>query len=118
MSSFFNTNLKYIRTQKGISQKKLAEKIGVDQSTVSYWEKGMDITIDNAVKVALALNIDIPEFLGKDLTKDKLNEEELKEYNFGDIKVTISKNGKITDKDILETNQFLMQEKIKNEAEK
>ncbi|MEI3498905.1 MAG: hypothetical protein V8Q71_00015 [Bacilli bacterium] len=35
------------------------------------------------------------------------------EFDFGDIKVTLSKNGKITDKDILEMNQFLMEEKIK-----
>ena len=31
---------------------------------------------------------------------------------FGDIKVTSSKNGKITDKDMLELNQFLIQEKL------
>lgn len=65
--SYFNNNLSYIRKQKGISQKELANKIGVDQSTISLWEKGMDTTIVNALKLADALNVPYPEFLGKDL---------------------------------------------------
>ncbi len=38
--------------------------------------------------------------------------EDKQTVNFGDIKVTLSKNGKITDKDMLELNQFLIKEKI------
>jgi len=68
--SYFNSNLPYIRKQKGISQLELANRIGVDQSTISLWEKGMDTTVENAIKVAEALDISIPEFLGTDLRFD------------------------------------------------
>lgn len=68
MATYFNKNLPYIRKKRKISQLDLAKKIGVDQSTISLWENGMDITIDNAIKVANALNIPYPEFLGTDLT--------------------------------------------------
>ena len=71
--SYFNSNLPFIRKKKGISQTELAEKIGVDQSTISLWEKGMDTTVDNAIKVAEVLNVSIPEFLGKDLRFDNAN---------------------------------------------
>lgn len=67
MALYFNENLKYIRKLKNISQKELAEKIGVDQSTISYWEKGMDVTVENAIKVAEILKIPFDQFLGKDL---------------------------------------------------
>lgn len=106
MPTFFNTNLRFIRKQKGISQKVLAKIVGVDQSTISLWEKGMDITVDNAVKVAEALNVPIPEFLGTDLrtkneTKNELSEQE--ELNL--LTETLKKKGfldeneKITEKD-------------------
>lgn len=68
--SYFNSNLPFIRKQKGISQADLAAKIGVDQSTISLWEKGMDTTVENAIKIAEALNVSIPDFLGKDLKFD------------------------------------------------
>lgn len=70
MPKYFNKNLSYIRKQKKISQLDLAKKIGVDQSTISLWEKGMDITVENAFKVSEALGIPFPEFLGKDLSFD------------------------------------------------
>lgn len=114
MARYFNENLKFIRKKRNMSQQELADKLNLDRSTISRWEQGMDVTVENAIKVAEVLNIPIPDFLGKDLRIENPNEE-IKEYNFGDVKVTISKNGKITDKDILETNQFLIQEKIKNE---
>ena len=44
--------------------------------------------------------------------------EQKQTVKFGDVEVTISKNGKITDKDILEANQFLMQEKILSDEKK
>lgn len=35
-----NISIKSVRVAKGLTQKDLAEKIGVNQSAVSLWEKG------------------------------------------------------------------------------
>ena len=37
----FSENLKSLRTANKLTQKQLADKIGVDQRTVSAWEKGI-----------------------------------------------------------------------------
>ena len=117
MGNYFSTNLKFIREQKGLSQNKLANMIGVNQTTIARWEDDNRVpAIDNAVDVSEALNIPLPDLLGKDLRIERPNEE-IKEFDFGDVKVTLSKNGKITDKDMLEIQQFLLQEKIKNDTE-
>lgn len=39
MARFFNKNLKFIRQQKGISQQEMADKLKLDRSTISRWEK-------------------------------------------------------------------------------
>lgn len=71
MSNYFSKNLKFLRTQKGLSQNKLAEIIGVNQTTIARWEDDNRVpTIDNAVDVSNALNIPLPELLGKDLMFD------------------------------------------------
>lgn len=37
----FAENLKSLRKSKGLTQKELADKVGVDQRTISAWEKGI-----------------------------------------------------------------------------
>lgn len=113
MTNYFSSNLKYLRESKNMSKTELAKKLSVHQSTISRWEnEEMGATIDNAVDISEVLNVPLPELLRKDLRLEHPNEE-IKEFDFGDVKVTLSKNSKITDKDILEMNQFLMEEKIK-----
>ena len=41
MSLNFKENLKALRKAKGLTQKELANILGVDQRTVSAWEKGV-----------------------------------------------------------------------------
>ena len=69
MSKYFNTNLKYLRTQNGIEQLELANMLGLKSaSAVSEWEKGIripnagvlsdlsnifNVTIDNLMNVNL-----------------------------------------------------------------
>lgn len=69
MAEFLNKNIKYIRLKRNISQQKLAEKIGVNRSTVSRIENGeIETTIDNAYKIAVYLNIPLGDLVGIDLT--------------------------------------------------
>ena len=88
MSEFFKSNLKYLRTKKGLSQNKLGQLIGVNQTTIARWEDNNRVpTIDNAIDVANALNITLSDLLSKDLRieenqtneKKQLSEEEKKE---------------------------------------
>ena len=58
MNNHFNSNIKYIRTQKKMSQTKMAELVGVDQATIARWENEERIpTIDKAIDVSNKLNI-------------------------------------------------------------
>lgn len=68
MTIYFSKNLKYIREKKGLSQNKLAKKIGVNQTTIARWEDdNRTPTIDNAIDASEALNISLPDLIGKDL---------------------------------------------------
>ncbi len=71
METYFQKNLKYLRTQKRISQLNLAQQIGKDQSTIAYWENGKaDPTLENVIKISDVLQVPIENFVGKDLTID------------------------------------------------
>lgn len=71
MAEYFSTNLKHLREKKGLSQNKLGNMIGVNQTTIARWEDDNRVpTIDNAIDVANALNVPLPDLLGKDLRFD------------------------------------------------
>ena len=38
MKNYFNSNLKYIRQQRKMSQNKFAEMLDVNQTTIARWE--------------------------------------------------------------------------------
>lgn len=85
MAEFLNNNIKYLRTQYGISQQGLANKIGIDRSTVSRIENNeIETTVDNAIKIAEALNVSLYDLVGKDLRLNDVsnppNDEKHKEY--------------------------------------
>ena len=66
----FSTKLYELRAAKGISQKELADALGVAQSSINYWEKGQrDPSITIAQKVADFFNITIDEMIGWDPQK-------------------------------------------------
>ena len=76
MKNFFYSNLKYLRKYTGMSQQEIADKIGIDRSSISRWENGdMGATIDKAIDIAQLFDIPISKFLYKDLS---LNNKENK----------------------------------------
>lgn len=78
MAEFLNNNVKFLRTQKNISQQNLADKIGVDRSTVSRIENGeIETTIDNAIKIANFLNVSLNDLVSKNLCFDNASPIEL-----------------------------------------
>ncbi len=58
-------NIKKVRVSSGLSQEKLAKKLGVSNKTVSAYERGRAIPpIPTLVKIAEIVNISLPELLG------------------------------------------------------
>ena len=67
MGNQFNENLKFARERKGISQKDLAEIIGVAKSTYSLYESGnREPNVQTIKKIADALNVSADELFGID----------------------------------------------------
>ena len=74
MENNFSKNLKMLRETKKISQQEIADKIGVDRSTIGYWENGKaDPTMINVMKLAETLNVDMITLIGGDLHFDNAN---------------------------------------------
>lgn len=65
MGEHFNENLKLAREQKGLSQKDVAEKIGVAKSTYSLYESGnREPNVQTIKKIADVLEVSADELLG------------------------------------------------------
>lgn len=85
MENYFYKNLKYLRETRKISQQYIADKIGVDRSTIGYWEsKKAEPIMLNVIKIAELFNIELKDLILKDLetnTSPKIptNDEEYKQ---------------------------------------
>jgi len=109
MTNYFSSNLEYLRKQKGMSQNKLGELIGVNQTTVARWEKQeMAPSIDNVEEVANVLNVKLPDMLVKDL---RMNNP------FSELELLFDKNKDILTEDDKEYIKFII-EKRKKEIDK
>lgn len=74
MAIYFASNLKYLREHQGLSQNKLAEKVGVNQTTIARWEtEEIKPSIDNVEQIASALNVSLPDLLITNLKFDNGN---------------------------------------------
>lgn len=87
----FAKNLKYLRETNNLSKSELAEKIGVNQSTLSRWENEENgATVDNAIDLANFFNITLAELVDNDLHFDNAtfanNEETITIPVLGTIK--------------------------------
>lgn len=59
-------NLKILRTQKGISQEELADRLNVVRQTVSKWEKGLSVPdSEMLIRIAEVFEVSVGELLGE-----------------------------------------------------
>lgn len=59
-------NIKLLRTQKGLSQEELAEKLSVVRQTVSKWEKGLSVPdSEMLIQLAEVFEVSVGELLGE-----------------------------------------------------
>lgn len=75
--------LKELRKEKGITQEKLAEQLGVAGRTVSRWETGSNMPdISLLVEIAEFFEVSIQEIINGERKSEKMNEE-IKEVAVG-----------------------------------
>lgn len=65
--STFDERLKELRIEKGLSQRQLAESLGMTQSNISKWESGLQDTVSmNIVLLAKFFDVTTDYLLGVD----------------------------------------------------
>ena len=103
MGNFFSKNLKYIRENRNLSQNKLAELVGVNQTTIARWEDdNRTPNLDNAIDVSEALGIPLADLIGKNLSNldnSVLPSSDIKFKQILEKKGLIDDNDNITEED-------------------
>lgn len=75
----FKDMLKYLRTKAGLSQRGLADKVGLSASTISMYEVGArEPDFETEEKLADLFNVDLNTLRGIDPEKYILSEDEKK----------------------------------------
>lgn len=71
-------NLIYYLHMRNVSQKELAERLGISPSAVSNWTKGKNTPdIENLVAICKILNISVNELLGEEGSRYTFKEKRL-----------------------------------------
>ncbi len=72
----FGRQLAALRRQKGLSQRELAERLGVPRETVDYYERrAVNPTLDVIQKVAEALEVSAAELIGDGAAPTRLSKK-------------------------------------------
>jgi transcriptional regulator with XRE-family HTH domain len=67
MENKFYERLIYLREEKGLTRKRLAEQLGVSVRLVSYWENNQrECDFNMLIKIADLLNVTIDFLLGRE----------------------------------------------------
>lgn len=86
----FAEKLRLLRKQAGMSQEKLAEKLGVSRQAITKWETGAGIPdIENVMAVSALFGISIDELLGnekEEKTQEDYLFESITEYDIDEPK--------------------------------
>lgn len=110
MAEFLNNNIKYLRNLNKISQQELADRVGIDRSTISRIENNeIETTIPIAEKLAKNLNVSFSDLVSRDLTNET--------SKFDELEVLFNKNKNILTDDDKEMIRFMI-EKRKKEIDK
>ena len=100
--TYFTDKLKALRKEKKLTQKELAEQIGIKQNSYSDWETGKnEPNLENIVKLSKILDTSTDELLGRQVNfgdrilnkKNKYDLSVLKEsntQNLYDLKMTFA----------------------------
>ena len=104
--STFSNNLKFLREEKKLSQNKLAELAGVNQTTIARWEnEEISPSLDNIYDLANTLQVNIATLTDENL----LNSKQLSQ-----TEVLFDKTKDILSDDDRATIEFIMKKTIDN----
>lgn len=68
MENYFASNLRKLRQNKKLSQNKLGEKMGFNQTTIARWEEQDNSpNIESVLKLADFFDVDIATFVGREI---------------------------------------------------
>lgn len=86
----FAEKLKLMRKQSGMSQEKLAEKIGVSRQAITKWENNIGIPdVENILAISSLFNVSVDELLSNKKIEKKQTDylyESVTEYDIDNIK--------------------------------
>lgn len=104
------SNIKYLRQNKGITQKKIADFCNKSDVAISYWENGSrEPNTSDLAKLSQLFNVPVDELLLKDLRiQNKENSNE-----FDELELLFKKNKDILTEDDKETIKFLIEKRIR-----
>lgn len=102
MKNYFPDNLKFLRTQKGMTQDELAQKMDKDYSTIGKWELGQRNPImSDIIKLSDIFNVSVQNLVEKDLRIKNENLDEL-ELLFDKHKDVLTESDKTLIRTIIE----------------
>ena len=74
IKNFTNSNVKYLRIKKNISQQKMAKDLHINQATLAKWESNTrKITLEYAIILSNYFNIPVGDFISKNLIIEEEN---------------------------------------------
>ncbi|BDD01782.1 helix-turn-helix domain-containing protein [Persicobacter psychrovividus] len=79
---YFADNLKFLRRQNNFSQEQLAKHLGLNRGNIASYEKmTAEPKIENLLKICKFFNVEVSEFLEKDLQNIAIIQEEMEKVN-------------------------------------
>jgi|AGTN01.2.fsa_nt_gi Predicted transcriptional regulators len=93
-----------LRKNKGLTQKQLADHLGIDQTAISNWERGKGLPdLANLVKLANFFDISLDYLMGRD---------QAEKHSSADLISYAARNG-LSSEDLIEFIHFIDKMKIK-----
>ena len=90
MDNIFAVNLKNLRMEKGLNQTELAEKLFINKSMISSYEKGTRMpSLDVLMQLTFIFNVSVDYMLGvqRDEVEDKQKSIDISGLNDNQIKI-------------------------------
>ena len=102
MQNNFSKNLAYLRQVKNLSKRDLAQKTGISEMAIGYYERGKrNPTLENLIKIADFFDISIDRLIRADVANEKVIEKNFEKNKgaefFKELLITLAETMKQVD---------------------